>query len=203
MTNLHNVTLVCADTLHPYHALNGIRECLKHATFAEVCFFTDADIDGAIKIPKLAGWSEYSRFIMNTMVDYVKSDYILITQWDGYILNTNFDPVFYEYDYIGHLRNNSKAVNPPQNGGFSWRSTRLQKHVQNRYHVYHPEDMVLSNNHRKNLENDGFMFAPNEIAKKFARGVWRGDGGWGFHSKKTAPRIPLESCPRTLSELLK
>jgi hypothetical protein len=44
----------------------------------------------------------YSTFVMHSLYAFIETDYCLMVQDDGWVLNgANFHPEYYEYDYIG------------------------------------------------------------------------------------------------------
>lgn len=44
----------------------------------------------------------YSLFMMHSLYAFIETDYCLIVQDDGWVLNgKNFKPEYYDYDYIG------------------------------------------------------------------------------------------------------
>jgi hypothetical protein len=94
-----------------------------------------------------------------------------------------WNPEWLQYDYIGALwPRKTRAVG---NGGFSLRSRKFMKagaslHIQKPI----PEDTVLCIHYGAQLEQNGIVFAPNDVAEKFSienvgGRVW--DGQFGFH----------------------
>ena len=99
------------------------------------------------------GYLEYNLFVLYQLMYYIDTDYCLIVQNDGWVLNgQNWQDAYREYDYIGaplpilleteadgqfflkgtdqylakqHLIQTSSNLDEPQNGGFSLRSRRL------------------------------------------------------------------------------
>jgi hypothetical protein len=120
--------------------------------------------------------SDYSRFCLYNLTDWVNSEFCLIFQDDGFILNPNlWNDSFYEYDYIGSpwplymgWPEEGKQVG---NGGFSLRSFRLQTIIatDKNIEITSPEDEIIGRLYRHYLENGyGFNFADEETADKFA-----------------------------------
>ena len=98
------------------------------------------------------GYLEYNLFVLYQLMYYIDTDYCLIVQNDGWVLNgQNWQDAYREYDYIGaplpilleteadgqfflkgtdqylakqHLIQTSPNLDEPQNGGFSLRSRR-------------------------------------------------------------------------------
>ena len=130
---------------------------------------------------------EYSKFCLKDLHKYVETDFVLIIQWDGFVLNPkSWNSSFLGYDYIGSpwvvkdwsindfgfpekLRN-TRVVG---NGGFCIRSKKFLE-VSSRlywngiFKTYHPEDIAISVWYRNLFIKEGIRFAPVELARKFA-----------------------------------
>ena len=104
---LSDVTICSADSLMPHLALMAIEKSLKQCNFARAILFTDKDIKHKkeielIRIKKLNSVEDYSRFILKELHKYITTKFILIVQWDGYVLDgKKWDNSFYNYDLIG------------------------------------------------------------------------------------------------------
>lgn len=119
------------------------------------------------------GSIEYSVFTLYSLKEFIHTDYCLIVQHDGWVLNgKNWRDEFWQYDYIGspfpflyeHNGNqvtvhradiwyqNEQNPNPIlkefQNGGFSLRSKRMLSAARD----YGIEMRVMPPNHRNNNE---------------------------------------------------
>ncbi len=155
------------------------------ANFGAVLFFQDK-----IK-PGLDPYVQYSDFVINQLHKHVLTDYMLIIQWDGYILNpAAWTDDFLKYDYIGAAWDYS---NPEDvgNGGFSLRSTKLMRAISQLNLAPSqcmPEDWVICKTHRKYLLKLGFKFAPVELAHRFSVETnshhpdIKYEGQFGFHN---------------------
>lgn len=96
------------------------------------------------------GYQEYSLFMVYALHNYIKTDYVITVQDDGWIIDgKNWSDDFYNYDYIGspvhlayiqhpegtrwlsgfqwtpYLQENNTFITFIQNGGFSFRSKRF------------------------------------------------------------------------------
>jgi len=147
------------------------------------------DDSRVVPIRPINSSKEYSDFCIKEMHRYVDTKYVLVFQYDGFVLNPDaWSDVFFAYDYIGapwyHLGDLRVG-----NGGFSLRSKRLLVWLAEHYNVphvrLHPEDVFISRFARPFLEKEGMVFAPEDVATKFA---WEGsehsvvwDGQFGFH----------------------
>ncbi len=120
------------------------------------------------------GISDYSRFCLHNLYDNVDSDYCLIFQDDGFVLNPHlWDDEFLKYDYIGSpwplyigWPEEGRQVG---NGGFSLRSKKLLEYSKSlTSHSTENEDTYLLNSNRENLVKFGINIAPLDVARKFS-----------------------------------
>ena len=164
------------------------------------------------KLPKKIAWKRchyidylgYSLFMMHGLCAYIETDYCLVVQDDGWVLNgKNFKPEYYDYDYIGapshcafsdgHLylhfswTEATEPVKVVQNGGFSLRSKRFLEAC-NKHGIMHlnsneihgwNEDAQLSCILKPVLQSYGYKYCPDEIAKYFSIEYV----GLGFHEE--------------------
>ena len=146
----------------------------------------------------------YSLFMMHGLYAYIETDYCLVVQDDGWVLNgKNFKPEYYDYDYIGapshcafgdgnlylHFTwtQATEPVKVVQNGGFSLRSKRFLEAC-NKHGIMHlnaneihgwNEDAQLSAILKPVLQSYGYKYCPDEIAKYFSMEYV----GHGFHQE--------------------
>ena len=157
-----------------------------------------------VEIEHIGSIEAYSEFCIKELTNYVDTDYVLLIQYDGFILNPqSWSDEFLEYDYVGapiFISNESlceKYGIPTEyigrhvtgNGGFSLRSRRFietsaKLAAQGKFAKYHPEDLVLCLYDQQLLLNEGIRFAPTELAQDFSiegrLKVYRSQ--FGFHS---------------------
>lgn len=154
MINIPNVTLVCVedtsekDVFLASQIIEGIK---NHITFHDVKLFSSEIRHGVTdKIDPINNINDYSLFILNSLVNYIDSEFVMIIQTDGYPLNPNaWHDKFLDYDYIGapwirlisSSGNYSVPIHPNPslvhlhlnasvgNGGFCVRSKRLMRRV--------------------------------------------------------------------------
>lgn len=184
---VRNTTLCCIDCSYHDLALRAIRECTKRCTFDRVLFLTDRKIDApgveVAQIAKIASVQDYSRFVIKNLLPYVDTEFVLIVQYDGYVINgAAWTERFQEYDYVG-ARWASRPRYSVGNGGFSLRSRRLLLALQDeRVSDEHPEDVTICVRHRDFLEEShGIRFAPEKVADRFSFEEVPGPGTFGFH----------------------
>src|SRR5690349_6263238 len=123
---LSNVSLIAVSGNKYGETLGALYKSMKQCEFARVIYITDTTLlaDGIeiIKVPPIKSWAEYNRVVMKEVYKYFTTDYCLLIQNDGYILNGEcWDEEFLKYDYIGAkwLYTDGKNVG---NGGFSLRT---------------------------------------------------------------------------------
>jgi len=185
---LNTVTLVCLDTRNVEAAIDSMSRSLSKVKFAENILFTSktmctkelklkANLAG-IKleyVPEIKSITEYSLFILSNLSSYINTNYCLLTQWDGWVVNNEFwDSDFLNYDYIG-------AIWPLYsdyqvgNGGFSLRSKKLLNSTRDfikcnpDYKIPLIEDDYICRENRQSFEqNYQIKFPSKEIANKFS-----------------------------------
>jgi hypothetical protein len=124
------------------------------------------------KIDKM-GITDYSRFCLHKLADHIDTDFCLIFQDDGFVLNPDlWTDEFFMYDYIGspwplHMGwpEEGRQVG---NGGFSLRSKRLLEFTKNLPHQTENEDTYIVISRREEVEKAGIKIAPLEIARLFS-----------------------------------
>lgn len=175
MVELPNVTMICIDTLRYAQAINAIVLSQKQIKPARTVFLTDIDLYNPgfeiIQIDKITSKEQYSEFIVKELHKYFNTDYCLIIQWDGYVLDgKQWRDEFLEYDVVGAkwLYVDGRNVS---NGGFSLRSKRLQTILatDEAIEICHPEDEIIGRLYRKYLENThSIKFPSEELCDKFS-----------------------------------
>jgi hypothetical protein len=195
--NLDNVTLITVDgTGTDINAAKALKYSLKDIAFKFVKLLTPSnkiyDYCETVIIEPITSMNGYNKFCLTDLKNYVDTEYCLLIQSDGFIINANkWCDNFYNYDYIGapwHLHN--LKINLPRyplifdqnlknkkqyqigNGGFSFRSKKLLKLTNTLYKdlMYGlPEDLVISILLREELEKHGIKFTDNiDLAAKFS-----------------------------------
>jgi hypothetical protein len=181
-------TLVCIDCRDYELAADALARCLERARFPKAKWFTDAEVrvEGVetVRIGRLTSTAAYSRFVMKDLDRHVDTDFALLVQYDGYIVNAAcWAADFLDYDYIG-ARWPADDWITVGNGGFSLRSKRLLRALQDpAIEPADPEDIAICRTHRERLEDKyGIRFAPEEVAERFSFETVPSDGPTlGFH----------------------
>jgi len=60
---------------------------------------------------------QYSTFVMHSLYAFIDTDFCLIVQDDGWVLNgANWKPEYYDYDYIGGITHGAVVGNAVEVG---------------------------------------------------------------------------------------
>lgn len=187
---LPNVSLIgidCVDTARIQKALDISSEAIEFVAVKLLTSLPSNDIR-KVEIPHIKTIEEFSKFCLHDLTEYVDTDFVLLVQHDGFILNPNsWDEEFLNYDYIGapwfvHDEFWFERFKFPRelfnttvvgNGGFSLRSKRYLDTTsrlvsQGVFDKFHPEDLVACVWNRKIMEEASIKFAPPEVAEKFS-----------------------------------
>jgi hypothetical protein len=151
---------------------------MAHCDFGDAILFSDVPPTDAapfrfVRIQRLNSTQEYSHFILKELSSLVHTPFVLIIQWDGYVLEPKaWDSRFRAYDLIGARWNWRKEGVSVGNGGFTLRSHKLLKAMSEDRFEFVPalnEDDQICCVHRSVLINEfGIRFAPEDIADRFA-----------------------------------
>lgn len=201
---LPQVTLMGIDCVNIERIQKALDISCEGIEFADVKLLTSLPTEDnrKVEIPHIGSIEDFSLFCLRDLVKYVDTDFVLLVQYDGFILNPNsWTDEFLSYDYIGapwlvadwSVKNfnfpeellGSKVVG---NGGFSLRSKRLLEVSsrlvkENLIIDTHPEDVSLCVWNRDLLEKEGLKIAPIEVAELFSieGEEWKYDNQFGFH----------------------
>lgn len=175
MTQLPEVTIICVDCQNYGLATAALQKCNQQVKAARTVLLTDIplDIDGieVVLIPTISSKEEYSQFIIKELHKYFNTDFVLVVQHDGFILDGNmWNSEFLNYDYIGApwLYTDGKNVG---NGGFSIRSYKLQLALwaDDFIQATDPEDQAIGRLYRDYLiKTHDIKFPSDELADKFS-----------------------------------
>lgn len=187
--DLSNVTLAGVDCLNIQRLVEVSKICEKQITFGSVKLFSSQNHrdPNVVKIPHIS-YEEISEFLMRKLNSFIDTEYVLIIEHDGYILNPQaWANYFFHFDYIGAPWWYTDGMNVG-NGGFSFRSKKLCEVLATdpRIRQFHGEDFHICRTYRRILEEQGIRFAPECVARKFSfegnpRSGLRWNGQFGFH----------------------
>lgn len=197
--SLQQVTLVAIDTRAPALAAQSLLRSMAGVDFGRAILFTNAWMPRrvppgieVIEIDPIRSGADYSLFVMRRLAAHIRSSHVLVTQWDGFVVNPEaWTDEFLVHDYIGSVWPDQPAAISVGNGGFSLRSRRfLAAGLDSRITQVHPEDEVLCRSHRAMLEREhGIRFAPPALARRFA---YENEAPvaptFGFHGPYNLPR---------------
>ena len=205
---LPNVTLVCVTSVNVQRAIKALQYSVKNIEFKNVLLLTSEEcvldnID-VIKINPILNTDEYSKFIVYELHKYINTEFALIIQEDGFVVNAEqWDGLFLEYDYIGapwpipeddfSFKDSYGNLQRVGNGGFSLRSKKLLRLASEldlewkSYFGFYNEDGFFCCHNKHIYEANGCKFAPIDVASKFSfeTPIPENNGilTFGFHGK--------------------
>ena len=185
------IDIISVNCLNPLESLKALDYSTEILKFNNSYLFTNEKINSTkhkvININKFNSITDYSDFILG-IGNYVDSEYVLIVQDDGYIINPKkWTNEFLAYDYIGapwpgqytwrkrwknetYLKAyiNSKK-NRVGNGGFSLRSRKFLN-FSSAFNSTNgiPEDVFLCLINYESAKKNGIKFPSAEIAYNFS-----------------------------------
>ena len=211
MLELGDVTLCCVDTVNHSLALRALDRSRQSIQFARVLLLThglppDVSVPKGIEIvpvARLDSRAAYSEFILKSLLSQISSQYVLLVQWDGYVVNPDaWDASFLKFDYIGAQWEWESVGMRVGNGGFSLRSRRLLEALQDpRIVCGSAEDVTICRTFRPLLESDfAICFADEATADLFAfEAAYPTGRPFGFHGLYNFCRIVPEAELATLA----
>jgi len=210
MIDLNNVTLVSMSSINIEDTIKSLQYSCEDINFNSVKIITHEipnNLPPNIEycyIDKIPDINTYSYNMIYKLSDYIQTDFALIVQSDGYVINPNmWSNDFLEYDYIGapfslpkdnfSYRDVFGNIFRVGNGGFSLRSKKLidlpiKLNLEWKpFHGFYNEDGFICAMNRHIYEENGCKFAPMEVAKYFSHEAdipeTHGIIPFGFHGK--------------------
>jgi hypothetical protein len=181
MNKSKSLSLVIFDTSGIELARRAVERSTNLFSFDDVLIFSDQPKKwgnfSIIEVKKITSLSDYNHAIYEELPQRLNTDFALIIQFDGFVLNpSSFTNFFYEFDYIGApwpTNINHGLGVTVGNGGFSLRSKRLIQTLANYRESIRvnddPEDVTICRYLRPMLEyRDNICFAPVEVARYFS-----------------------------------
>jgi hypothetical protein len=175
MTKLDRVTIVCVDCKFYGQSANALLRCLGEVTPTRCLLLTDIylELEGVevVQIDPIKTIEDYSQFIIKKLWKYIETDFCLIVQWDGYVLNGDlWLDEFYDYSFVGApwLYRDKRNVG---NAGFCLISKELLNILGNDdfIQICSPDDEIIGRLYRHYLEeNYSIKFPSEELADKFS-----------------------------------
>lgn len=189
---INNVTLVAVSSIELEPTLSALIYSNRYLQFEKVLFLTHAnksdfykvpDYIEFQKIPEIKSKDEYSIFMLYELKKYIKTDYCLTVQYDGFVLHPDkWNNDWLQYDFIGapwppfyvNRETPSKIVRVG-NGGFSLRSKKFLNLFSDLNLPLIRDGLVgIAEDHQQccmyhdTFVNNGIKFAPVEVAKYFS-----------------------------------
>jgi hypothetical protein len=171
------ITMVIIDTENKILANHALTHSSRHFQTSKVLALTDSSdaFEGyeKILIDKIQTLEDYNNIVLNYLPQIIDTDYVLIIQFDGFVINPNlFSELYLNFDYIGASWPQF-GTSTVGNGGFSMRSLKLLKAAKEISHLRKnnmAEDEFICRYIRPILEYDyGIKFAPSELADFFSK----------------------------------
>lgn len=200
MIELKNVTLVCVACIRVDKAIKALKYSMKDINFGETKLITNENIEDpsfkTVLIDKLT-YDGYNKFIVFDLHKYITTDYALIIQDDGFVVNPEmWQDEFLEYDYIGapwppqisFFSDNNGQLVRVGNGGFTLRSKKLLQAANEKDLKWTnvSEDYYICCKNAHIYKECGLKFAPVDVAKYFSHEFnlpeTEGIKPFGFHS---------------------
>lgn len=190
---MKKITLAIIGNIHP--------EKVKFAIDTSTKAIENHIEDVYVKADQTFSIDTYSDFCLKELINHIKTDFVMIVQYDGMAVKSNFwKDDFFNYDYIGASWpsrftwiSDSENVG---NGGFSLRSMKLLTALKDdtiqrkRNDIrFDYEDAAICLGYRKYLmENHDIKFAPKNVADTFSH-EWCNPTGnsLGFHGIWNTP----------------
>ena len=216
-----DTTLCCIDCQNHAAAIRALKLSLAGCQFPRAVFLTDRHFDipqiDTVIIDPIRSSQDYSRFVLKRLLSYIDTEYVLLIQWDGYVVNPDaWSEEFLLFDYIGARWPDTIAARGPRagfnirippehavgNGGFSLRSRTLLEALQDPHIELkgYPEDMTICHSYRHYLEQDhGIVFAPAALADRFSfELIEPAQPTFGFHGAMNIARFVDDASLRLL-----
>ena len=181
---LENVTLISLTSVKIDETIRAMQYSMRRIDFNKSILFTHekpTELPTQIEyihVDKMNNVDDYNRIMLFELYKHIMTDYVLVIQWDGYVVNPcKWSKEFLNYDYVGapwpaELGFRDLDGNLCQVGnGVSLRSRRIMEYPDKNELSWKPgenEDTYLCCMHKKEIENAGMRIAPLEIACLFS-----------------------------------
>lgn len=157
--DLRRVTAVIFDHRQPRAVIKLLSRMSDLAEFGDFKYLNHFD-----------GWRAFNYWENYEAWKYIRTDYALFMHLDGYIVHPErWEPEFLSYDYIGAPWPVFLNKDRVGNGGFCIKSHRLMVRMAKLPWKDLPGDVLLCSHHRPQLMQEGFTWAPVEVAGRFSR----------------------------------
>jgi hypothetical protein len=92
--DLRGVTLCTADSANLTLTARALRLSMAACDFADAILFSHVPVAGpfrAVEIDRFDSTAAYSNFVFKRLLKWIETPYVLIVQWDGYIVDPRCD----------------------------------------------------------------------------------------------------------------
>lgn len=208
MIDLKNVTIVAVACVREERTLKAMQFSMRGINFGSAKLLTSSHNlkDDNIEIINIEhlDYNAYNKFIVYELWKYIDTDYALLIQDDGFVINPSlWREEFFKYDYIGapwnlpqdefSFRDAFGNIVRVGNGGFSLRSKKLLS-LSTKLNLewkpffgFYNEDGFFTCHNRHLFEAEGCVYAPVDVAKYFSHEAeipeTIGISPFGFHGK--------------------
>lgn len=175
MNDFRQVTALAIDCLNPRLAAHALERSMAQCDFGDALLLTDTPVPTQARVEAIGpirSQREYSRFVLRQMAEHVRTPFVLIVQWDGFVLDARqWETEFLKWDYIGAPWPESTGLGVG-NGGFSLRSRRLLDALADP--VFQEADVDLEDQFicqtqgARLAQHHGVRFAPAPLAQRFS-----------------------------------
>lgn len=190
LLDLSDVTLCAVDTINPMLAARALDISMSQCRFGDALLLAHEVAPTRarfVQIDRLQSLEAYSAFMLKQLGHYITTPWVLVVQWDGYVVDASrWTDAFFEYDYTGARWPDLHDGLDVGNGGFSLRSSRLLRALADDRFPVPPdacEDTLICRTWRPALEKEyGIRFAPADIADRFSyEAPYPASPTFGFH----------------------
>ncbi|MFX1674554.1 DUF5672 family protein [Paraburkholderia sp. A2WS-5] len=174
--DLPDVTICAIDTINPALAARALDTSMSQCRFGDALLLAHEEVTTRarfVRVERLQSLGDYSIFMIKQLARYISTPWVLVVQWDGYVVDgSRWTDTFRRYDYIGARWLNVRPGLEVGNGGFSLRSSKLLEALSDDRFKVGPdavEDALICGTWRSSLEDDfGISFASGEVADHFS-----------------------------------
>lgn len=181
---LNQVTLAAVTSVRLNETVNAMVYSMRSIVFADAVFISHVkptELPAEVRfaqVDEIDSIDAYNRFMLFDLHKYIRTEYVLIVHWDGFVVNPyKWQDTFLKYDYIGapwpvelDFKDEAGQVCRVGNGGASLRSRQLLE-LPSMLHMewnLENEDTFLCCKNRHVLNEEGICIAPLEVAKYFS-----------------------------------
>lgn len=188
MLELKNVTLISVDGVNPERTVKALEYSSRGINFGSIKLLSfrspENNLEKITFIPiRKLNSDGYNRFIAKELYNHLDTDFCIIVQPDGFLLNPHlWTDEYLKYDYIGapwpidlvdavlvkKYKKNPIGMPLVGNGGFSLRSKKILKEASIFSWPGGPEDNFFCFDHKEALEKIGIKYAPVDVGSKFS-----------------------------------